>query len=115
MDAALARAQNGGGGGGGSDGWAFASELVALARETARFRPLGATFMGPYLNTAWALGDGEARGRLEGELERAGVEFEAERARVLAGKLGRSMAGLKARVDGEMGAKGKGWVGGVEV
>lgn len=78
--------------------WQFCTEIVSLATEAAQFKPLGAPFMGPFLNTAWAVGDQQSRKALLELLASSGVEFEVERASFLSKKLERAFDVLRSQV-----------------
>lgn len=79
----------------------FVCELVSLAREARRFRPLGATFIAAFLNVAWAVGNQASRRELQIELSLNEVDFEVERAVVFSRKLNHSLDVLRSRTANE--------------
>lgn len=78
--------------------WKLSGELVSLAKQATRFKPLGATFMAPFLNTVWAVGDRDSRTQMVSALSLHQVDFEVERATILSKKLNNSLDTLRGHI-----------------
>lgn len=76
----------------------FVCELVFLAKEARNFRPLGANYTAPFLNTAWAVSDRTSRKQLQTTLDSHQIDFEVERAMVFSKKLNHSLDSLRSRI-----------------
>lgn len=78
--------------------WNFSGELLELAKLATRFKPLGATFMAPFLNTVWAVGDRKARTQMQPALKLHKVDFDVERATILSKKLNGLLDSLREQI-----------------
>jgi hypothetical protein len=76
----------------------FSRELVSLAKQATRFKPLGATFMAPFLNTVWAVGDRHSRTQMTPVLRMNQIDFQVERAMILSKKLNGLLDSLQTRI-----------------
>lgn len=73
-------------------------ELISLAKQATQFKPLGATFMAPFLNTVWAVGDLDSRTQMVPALRRHEIDFEVERATILSGRLKGLLDDMRGRI-----------------
>lgn len=78
--------------------WKLSGELVSLAKQATRSKPLGTTFLAPFLNTVWAVGDRDSRTQMVSALSLHQVDFEVERATILSKKLNSSLDTLRGHI-----------------
>jgi hypothetical protein len=76
----------------------FSQELVSLAKQVTRVKPLGATFMAAFLNTVWAVGDRHSRTQMTPVLSMSEVDFKVERAIIMSKKLNGLLDTLQDRI-----------------
>lgn len=82
--------------------WKLSGELVSLAKLATRFKPLGVTFLAPFLNTVWAVGDRNSRTQMIPAQRLHQADFEVERATILSKKLNHSLDTLRDRISAQM-------------
>lgn len=73
-------------------------ELVLLAKQATLYKPLGGTFLDPFLNTAWGLGDWRSRAHLVSALETHQIEFDVKRATILSKRLSILLDTVRSRI-----------------
>lgn len=78
--------------------WDLFAQLVWLGKHAAQFKPLGDTFMAPFLNTVYAVGEFRSKLRIEPPLDFQGLELDLERAAVVSKKLDDLLEPLRERI-----------------
>lgn len=73
-------------------------ELVSLAKQASRYKPLGGTFLNPFLNTVWGLGDWKSRAELVAALELHQIDFDVERAMMVSKRLRTLLGSIRCRI-----------------
>jgi hypothetical protein len=76
----------------------LSQELISLAKQATRLKPLGATFMAAFLNTVWAVGDRDARTQMTPVLIMSEADFKVERAIIMSKKLNGLLDSLQDRI-----------------
>jgi hypothetical protein len=78
--------------------WNLFAELVWLGKHAAQFKPLGNTFMAPFFETIYAVGEFRSKLRMEPALNFEGVDFDLERAADVSRKLDNLLEPLCQRI-----------------
>lgn len=73
-------------------------ELVLLAKQASRYKPLGGTFLNPFLNTVWGLGDWKSRAQLVAALDMHQIDFDVERAMMVSRRLQTLLGAIRCRI-----------------
>jgi len=76
----------------------FTAELIALAKQTSHFKPLGSAFMSPFLHTIWAAGDHDTRMALTSTLHLHQIDFDPRNAKYLSERMNTLFHNMRARI-----------------
>ena len=76
----------------------FTAELIALAKQTSHFKPLGSAFMSPFIHTIWAAGDHDSRMALTATLHLHQIDFDPRNAKFLSERMNTLFRDMRARI-----------------
>lgn len=76
----------------------FTAEMITLAKQASRFKPLGAAFMSPFMHTIWAAGDHDTRMALTSTLHLHQIDFDPRNAKFLAARMNTLFSNMQARI-----------------
>lgn len=76
----------------------FTAEMITLAKQATRFKPLGAAFMSPFMHTIWAAGDHDTRMALTSTLHLHQIDFDVRNAKFLSERMNTLFQNMRARI-----------------